>query len=71
MATLGIAVSTISRVLNHAEGGVTKIYNRYSYGSEKRAALDAWARKLTSIVGIAPATGVVDLAEKRAMRVGQ
>jgi hypothetical protein len=27
MARGGIATSTISRVLNHKEGGVTKIYN--------------------------------------------
>ena len=43
MARLGIAGSTISRVLNHAEGGVTKIYNRYSYLDEKRHALETWA----------------------------
>jgi integrase len=68
MAGLGIAVSTISRVLNHAEGGVTKIYNRYSYHGEKRIALDAWARKLQSIVGIAQPEGIVDIAEVRAAR---
>ncbi len=49
MARCGIAVSTISRVLNHKEGGVTKIYNRYSYLDEKRAALEAWARKVESL----------------------
>jgi hypothetical protein len=38
-------------VLNHAEGGVTKIYNRWSYGPEKRIALEAWAQKLGGIVG--------------------
>ena len=50
MAALRIAPSTISRVLNHAEGGVTKIYVRYGYGEEKRDALNTWARKLESIV---------------------
>jgi integrase len=70
MASLGIAVSTISRVLGHAEGGITKIYNRYSYGNEKRLALNAWARKVASIVGITPAPepAVVDLAERRKSR---
>ena len=29
MAALGVPVSTIRSVLNHAEGGVTKIYNRF------------------------------------------
>jgi integrase len=60
MASAGIAVSTISRVLNHAEGGVTKIYNRYSYGQEKRHALETWARKLEGIIR-KPAENVVEL----------
>jgi integrase len=51
MARLGIAVSTISRVLNHKEGGITKIYNRYSYLDEKRHALDIWAEKLEGLTG--------------------
>lgn len=64
MASAGIAVSTISRVLNHAEGGVTKIYNRYSYGSEKRHALEVWARKLETIIRPAP-DNVVDMMGAR------
>jgi integrase len=64
MARAGIAVSTISRVLNHREGGVTRIYNRYSYLDEKRHALETWARKVESL--IKPGSGnVVDL--KRAV----
>jgi integrase len=54
MARAGIAVSTISRVLNHKEGGVTKIYNRYSYLDEKRHALETWARKVESLVKPVP-----------------
>jgi integrase len=50
MARAGIAVSTISRVLNHKEGGVTRIYNRYSYLDEKRHALETWGRKVESLV---------------------
>ena len=34
---------TVSKILNHAEGGMTRIYDRYSNDAEKRAALDAWA----------------------------
>jgi integrase len=60
MARAGIAVSTISRVLNHKEGGVTKIYNRYSYLDEKRHALETWARKVESLVRPA-SSNVVDL----------
>jgi integrase len=54
MARAGIAVSTISRVLNHKEGGVTAIYNRYSYLDEKRHALETWARKVESLVQPGP-----------------
>lgn len=54
MARLSIAVSTISRVLNHKEGGVTKIYNRYSYLDEKRHALETWARRVESLVRFRP-----------------
>ena len=50
IARLGIATSTISRVLNHKQGGVTQIYDRYSYLDEKRRALDTWGNKLTSII---------------------
>ena len=50
MAAYGILVSTISRVLNHAEGGVTKVYNRFGYAEEKREALEAWADRVGEIV---------------------
>ncbi len=50
MARLGVPVHTISRVLNHVEGGVTSIYNRHSYLPEKRHALETWSRKLVSLI---------------------
>ena len=50
MAKLGVPVFVISRVMNHAEGGVTKIYARASYLNEKRHALETWAAKLESLV---------------------
>lgn len=34
---------TVSKILNHAEGGMTRLYDRYSSDPEKRAALEAWA----------------------------
>ncbi len=61
MAASGVAVSTISRVLNHSEGGVTKIYNRFSYADEKRDALDRWALRLDAFIGL-HCWNVVDLA---------
>lgn len=51
MAALGVAPMTISRVLAHSEGGVTRIYNRHSYLAEKRQALDTWSDHLSRLVG--------------------
>jgi integrase len=50
MAELGVARLVISKVLNHAESGVTKRYDRYAYAAEKRAALERWATHLQGIV---------------------
>lgn len=38
----------IKRVLGHADGSVTAIYNRYGYVKEMRAVLEQWAADLTS-----------------------
>lgn len=37
----------IKRVLGHADGSVTAIYNRYGYVKEMRAALERWVADLT------------------------
>jgi hypothetical protein len=57
MARLGVAKATISRVLNHAEGGVTSLYARHSYIDEKRAALEQWAAHVARVVADAKAKG--------------
>ena len=51
MAASGVPVSTISRVMNHSEGGVTKIDNRFSYDKEKRVSLERWASCLKERLG--------------------
>jgi integrase len=51
MTSIGISRLVVSKILNHAEPGVTAVYDRHSYDAEKRAALDAWARRLEEIVG--------------------
>jgi integrase len=50
MASMGIDRVTVSRILNHAEGGITALYDRHSYDQQKRHALDAWAGKLLELV---------------------
>lgn len=51
MTSIGVSRLVVSKVLNHAEPGVTAVYDRHSYDFEKRAALDAWGRRLEEIIG--------------------
>ncbi len=69
MAGLGIAPHVVEAALNHKSGaikGVAAVYNRYSYGAEKRAALEAWGRRLEEIVTGAEASNVVKFVKARA-----
>ena len=64
MRSLGIDRLTVSKVLNHAEGGITRIYDRYAADSEKRRALEAWAQHVEAIVSGDPVpSNVVELRE--------
>jgi integrase len=68
MAELNIAPHVVDKILNHVSGtirGVAAVYNRHSYLTERKAALEAWARKVESLVRPAP-TNVVTLAAARA-----
>jgi integrase len=43
---------TVSKILNHAEGGMTRLYDRYSNDTEKRGALEAWALVIERLCGL-------------------
>jgi len=65
---LGVRLEVTEAVLNHVSGsraGIVGVYQRHEYAAEKRAALDAWARRLDPIVSGAPAENVVDFAKAR------
>jgi integrase len=47
---LGVSRLVVSKILNHVEHGVTKVYDRASYDREKRVALERWAVRLDEIV---------------------
>jgi len=50
---LGIRLETTESVLNHISGsraGIVGVYQRHDWKIEKRAALDAWARHIETIV---------------------
>jgi integrase len=61
-AKLGIAIHVVEAALNHRSGsirGIAAVYNRYSYDTEKRAAMQTWARHVEAIVsGETPANVV-------------
>jgi integrase len=54
LTSLGFPRLTVSKVLNHAEVGVTRVYDRHSYDAEKREALEAWGRKVMELVNRNP-----------------
>jgi hypothetical protein len=59
MAEAGVSRQHISAVLNHVQAGPTasRVYDRYSYDAEKRAALETWAKELSRILTARPRTG--------------
>ena len=61
LRSLGVDRLVVSKLLNHAEGGVTKIYDRYTADPEKSAAMERWANRLREILSGIPAENVVQL----------
>jgi integrase len=65
---LGVRLEVTEAVLGHTSGsrsGIVGVYQRHDWAAEKRAALEAWARRLNEIVtGEAPAN-VVELVKAR------
>ena len=59
MTSIGISRLVVSKILNHAEPGVTAVYDRHSYDREKRAALAAWGARLEEIIGPAERADVM------------
>jgi integrase len=52
LAALGVQLPVIEKVLNHQSGsfrGVCGVYQRHSYSSEKRAALDLWGEHVAQL----------------------
>ena len=53
LQALGVPIEVTEAVLNHISGtraGIAGIYNRYKYEPEKKAALEAWSRRLQVIL---------------------
>lgn len=50
MTALKISRLVVGKILNHAERGVTAVYDRNEYDDEKKAALQRWDARLAEIV---------------------
>ena len=61
LRTIGIDRLVVSKLLNHAEAGMTYIYDRYTADPEKAAAMERWANRLREIISGAPAGNVVQI----------
>jgi len=61
LRSLGVDRLVVSKLLNHAEGGVTKIYDRYTADPEKSAAMERWANRLREIIKDAPIDSVIQM----------
>ena len=57
MASAGFPRLVIGKVLNHAEPGVTAVYDRHTYDAEKCQALQTWARSLRTLLDADSACG--------------
>jgi hypothetical protein len=53
----------IDKILNHAEQGVTKVYDRWSADPEKAAAMERWANRLREIISGTVDSNVVAFAK--------
>jgi integrase len=64
MRSLGIDRLVVSKLLNHAESGVTKTYDRYAADPEKAAAMERWSDRLTEIISGEKSERIVRLHKK-------
>ena len=49
MTGMGFPRLVVAKLLNHTDRAITAVYDRHSYDREKRAALDAWGRKVEAL----------------------
>lgn len=63
LAELGFSDEINDAVLGHVKQGVIRVYNRHQYDREKKQAMLAWDRKLSSILSGQPTDNVVPLTK--------
>ena len=61
MADLGVLPHVIEAIINHVSGhkaGVAGVYNRATYDTEKRRALDLWADRVAADCSMSNTDGI-------------
>jgi integrase len=64
---LGVRLEVTEAILNHisgSRGGIAGVYQRHDWATEKRAALDAWADHVISLVEGRPGAGNIVVFER-------
>ncbi|MFC3096175.1 site-specific integrase [Alteromonas sediminis] len=51
MASMGIELTVIEKILNHELQGMMRVYNKYDYMKERKVALSDWSNKVSSAIG--------------------
>jgi integrase len=64
MRSIGVDRLIVSKLLNHAESGITKTYDRYAADPEKAAAMERWSDKLKEIISLEKREVVVLMHKK-------
>jgi integrase len=62
MSGIGVQRLVISKLLNHTEAGITRIYDRHSYDGDKRGALIRWDERVREIVSGGTPSKVVSIS---------
>jgi len=66
LTACGFPQEIAERVIGHAAQGIIDVYNQHDYDAEKRAALEAWERRLMAIVSNTETPRVVPIGRASA-----
>jgi integrase len=61
MRSLGVDRLVVDKILNHAESGITKVYDRWSADPEKAAAIERWANRVREMISGKPVYNIVQM----------
>ena len=52
MTAMGIPRLIVSKILNHVDSSITAVYDRHTYDTEKKNAMETWGNKLKEIISL-------------------